>query len=74
MILDMTNVADLLDDWATAIRVDWGSIDGRTCRTELNELSAYLRGERDLPTHEDIGVCVEGEYGAHWSHWGDDHE
>ena len=60
--------AAVLDDWATAIRGDWGSIDGRTCRDELGEISAFLLGERDTLTPKDVGVCTEGKYGAHWEY------
>lgn len=61
--------ASVLDNWATAIRGDWSSIDGRTCRDELGDISAFLRGETDTLTSEDVGVCTKGEFGAHW----DDH-
>ena len=61
--------AAVLDDWAAAIRGDWGSIDGRTCRDELNEISAFLRGRQDTLTPKDVGVCTKGKYGPHW----DDH-
>ncbi len=66
--------ANVLDDWATAIRGDWGSIDGRTCRDELGEVSRFLRGDRDTLTQEDVGVCIKGEFGAHWDdHWPEEH-
>ena len=62
--------AAILDDWASALRGDWGSIDGRTCRVQLGVVSAFLRGELDTLTHVDVGVCSLGEYGAHWPHNG----
>lgn len=60
------HAAKILDDWATAIRGNWGGIDGRTCRMELNEISAYLRGEKETLTLQDVGVCKLGEWGPHW--------
>ncbi len=66
--------ASVLDNWATAIRGDWASIDGRACRTELGDISAFLRGETDTLTPEDVGVCMKGDFGAHWdTHWPEDH-
>ena len=60
--------ADVLDAWGTAIRMNWGDIDGRSCKRQLQEISAYLRGERDSLALEDVGVCVDGERRTpHWS-------
>ena len=57
--------AYVLDAWAEAIRGDWGSIDGRTCRFELNEVSRFLRGQKDTLTFDDVGVCrCDGT--THW--------
>lgn len=64
--LRVEKAAAILDHWASALRGDWGSIDGRTCRDELNRVSEFLRGERETLTLDDVGVCIEGEYGAHW--------
>jgi len=75
MIGRENHAARVLDEWATAIRGDWGSIDGRTCRDQLGRVSAYLRGERDELTLSDVGVCAGGEFGAHWEgDRMDDHE
>ena len=66
------HAADILDDWAAAIRGDWGSIDGRTCRMQLETIGAYLRDACDELTLSDVGVCTFG--GAHWIGAGFDHD
>ena len=69
------HAADILDKWADAIRGDWGSIDGRSCRLQLNEISTFLRGEQEGLALVDVGVCDRGKYGAHWADdFNDDHE
>lgn len=50
---------------------DWGSIDGRSSRSQLWEISSYLRGSKEKLTADDIGICLEG--GAHWFYNGFDH-
>ncbi len=61
----MAHAAMLLDDWADAIRGDWGTIDGRTCRAQLWCITNYLRGERETLTAVDIGICLKGGT-PHW--------
>lgn len=56
----LTNAAEVLDAWGTVIRMDWGSIDGRTWRGGLATISGYLRGESDSLDPVDVGVCVHG--------------
>ena len=66
------HAAAILDKWGHAIRGDWRSIDGRQCRTELDEISAYLRGKKETLTAADVGVCEYGGsphwYGEGWGH------
>ena len=60
----LKTAADILDVWAEAIRGDWGSIDGRSCRYQLNKISGYLRGPQGNLDATDVGVCtIEG---PHW--------
>lgn len=62
------NVADLLDEYAEALRGDWGSIDGRSERMKLQELAERFRehGNEDLTQEHvtryrlDLNVCVKG--------------
>lgn len=63
------HAANILDAWGQAIRNDWSSIDGRSCRAQLWEISAYLRGERDTLTYADVDVCPNG----HWLEWCSDY-
>lgn len=57
--------AVVLDAWADAIRGDWGTIDGRACRDELNAISEFLRGSTDSLTFTDVGVCRCNGF-THW--------
>ena len=72
MISKNLHAADILDAWAAAIRSDWSTIDGRSCRRQLEEISNYLRGESDSLHHSDVGVCMVG--GPHWFGEGWQHE
>lgn len=47
----------VLDAWAEALRLDWSSIDGRACRSELRAVTAYLDGSTDALSFDDVGVC-----------------
>ncbi|KKK67580.1 hypothetical protein LCGC14_2952660 [marine sediment metagenome] len=65
--------AEVLDAWGEAIRGDWSDIDGRSCRAQLDEVSAYLRGVRAELTLSDVNVCDEGDGSPHWLGNGWDH-
>ena len=65
--------ASVLDAWGQAIRGDWGSIDGRSCRDELYAISSYLRGDGDSLQPKDVGVCMIDD-GPHWFGNGYGHE
>jgi predicted urease superfamily metal-dependent hydrolase len=68
----------VLREWAQAIREDWGSIDGRSCREELNLLADALIAANhqsgSMATVRQLrratGLCPEG--GAHWALYCDD--
>lgn len=70
-------VVTVLMEWAQAIRNDWGSIDGRSSRDELNWLATCLVASHDpslaahVPTlrsvRDEAGVCVYG--GGHWQEY-----
>lgn len=70
--------ADLLDEYAQALRGSWGDIDGRSGQISLNCLSAMIRefGNAPLTDSEvarlryDLGVCPHG--GSHWTDYCDD--
>lgn len=64
--------AVVIDAWAEAIRGDWGTIDGRTCRAQLADVSKYLRGEKDTLSFDDVGVCrCDGTTHWHGDLWGE---
>ena len=64
--------ADLLDEYARALRGSWGGIDGRSEQDSLNALSARFRMfGNDLLSQSTVeelrgtlGVCPYG-----WGHW-----
>lgn len=62
----LLRAAELLDAWGSAIRMDWGTIDGRSCCDELGSLAAFMRGSGDTITAATIGVCMGGALGPHW--------
>ena len=74
----MTTTADLLDEYARALRGSWGDIDGRSEQLSLNCLSAAIReyGSNPLDTSEvlslrdALGVCPHG--GGHWTEYCDE--
>jgi len=66
--------AGLIDQWADALRGDWGSIDGRQCRHQLDQVTGFMRGALPEPSLEDIGICSKGAEGVHWYGDGWDHD
>lgn len=70
--------ADLLDEYARALRGSWGGIDGRSEQLSLNRLSAAIRkhGNASLTDSEvvrlrwDMDVCPHG--GGHWTEYCDE--
>lgn len=75
---DPITAADLLDEYAQALRGSWGGIDGRSERAALNCLSSAIREHGNAPLtdaqvarlREDLGVCLHG--GSHWTDYCDD--
>lgn len=71
-------VADLLDEYGSALRGSWGDIDGRSEQMSLWHLSdlirkygnAALSGEEVDEARENLGVCPYG--GRHWTYFCDD--
>lgn len=75
----MTTTADLLDEYAQALRGAWGDIDGRGEKIALNTLSEAMRthGTSSLyPSEvkrlrEALDVCDKGL--GHWTEFCGDH-
>lgn len=73
-----TTTADLLEEYACALRGDWGSIDGRSEQVSLNGLAAVIREHGNAPLtdaqvaklRDRLGVCPHG--GGHWTEYCDD--
>lgn len=76
----MTTTADLLDEYAQALRGYWGDIDGRTEQTALNILSEAMRthGTAALEPgevkrlRETLDVCDKGL--GHWTDFCGDYD
>lgn len=66
---------DILNEWGEAIRGDWGSIDGRSCRAQLENLSDWINEHGNEPLTEEesihlrgrVNICTRG--GCHWGDW-----
>lgn len=58
-----------LREWASAVRGDWGDIDGRGVKADLLSIADAIEGKgRDWPIErwrEDLGLCPSGE--GHWT-------
>lgn len=75
---DQITTADLLDEYACALRGSWGDIDGRSEQGALNCFSDAIREYGNAPLTEsevarlrdDLGVCPHG--GSHWTDYCDD--
>lgn len=74
----MTNTADLLSEYASALRGSWGDIDGRSEQISLNKLAELIRkkgadqlSEPDVVSMRDsLSVCPSGE--GHWTQYCDE--
>lgn len=58
-----------LREWASAIRGDWGDIDGRSVKAELNGIADAIEGVGHADWtierwREDLSLCPSGE--GHW--------
>lgn len=69
--LTVFQLTEVLREWAEALRGDWGSIDGRGCRSELETLAALIDVAVEEPlkmtlaqVRDQVGICLHG--GGHW--------
>lgn len=68
----------VLQEWANALRGDWGSIDGRSSRYQIEEIIAVIQcvtpddtfQKRLLVARSAANVCLSG--GGHWQQYCDD--
>ena len=78
--MNTITTADLLDEYARALRGSWGDIDGRSEQISLNELAAAIRKHGSNPLvdsevlklRDDLGVCLHG--GGHWTDYCDEND
>lgn len=73
MTADNITTADLLREYAAALRRDWGSIDGRSEKRALNWLADRIEEDETVPTEvgrKELDLCPAG--GGHWTEhcWG----
>lgn len=57
--------ATFVERYGQAVRGDWSALDGRSVRDAMDEVAAFLRGERDDLSLSNWYVCEEGAVG-HW--------
>lgn len=64
----MSDATTVLREWAAAFRGDWGSVDGRGARIELNEIADWADSPDTAPSllvmRETVGICRLGK--GHW--------
>lgn len=73
MTAPQITTADLLDEYASALRGDWGSIDGRAEKLGLNQLADQIREHGNAPltapavaaARDGLGLCPGGS--GHWT-------
>lgn len=63
----MRAATQALREYGSCIRGDWGDIDGRGVRDDLDELASALEGEDKTieQWREQLGMCPSGE--GHWT-------
>lgn len=66
---EIRDVAQILTEFGSAIRGDWGSIDGRSVRDGMDRVAASLRsGEATIASMRgDLDLCPSGE--GHWTEY-----
>lgn len=72
--MQLTDVTAIIREYGEAIRGDWGSIDGRSVRSQLDELAHAVENpevyEKDN-LRDKIGICLEGK--GHWEWYCEEH-
>lgn len=71
----MKKLSEILNEYGQAIRGDWGTIDGRIVRRDLEIISNIMKGygdkdlskEQTLMLREDLGICLSGN--GHWQEY-----
>lgn len=65
----LERAAQALSEFAAAIRGDWGSIDGRAIRSQLDMLVGYFLAPQTTPSiaglRSKLDICSIG--GGHWT-------
>lgn len=67
-------IARLLSEFGSAIRGDWGGIDGRSIQGDMDNFASWVRNPESLPDIKTcrgwMGICPHGE--GHWDDYCDD--
>jgi hypothetical protein len=61
----LITAAAYLEEWATAVRMDWSEFDGREARSQLRSIIEYMANDEDYDPLAGI-VCRKGTVGPHW--------
>lgn len=61
--------AKILREWASALRGDWGMIDGRSCQRELEVIVGWIESPATMPktpaeARDLVDICPVGQ--GHW--------
>lgn len=67
-------IARLLNEFGSAIRGDWGSIDGRSIQGDMDNFASWVKAPESMPDIETcrdwMDVCPHG--GGHWTAYCDE--
>lgn len=62
-------ISEVIMEYGSAIRLDWGNIDGRWVRDNLNDIAMWVRSPNMFPgmvgAREALDICPKGE--GHWT-------
>ena len=71
--MDHKEIAKVLREYGSAIRGDWGSIDGRSEQYSINEFADAITSPGEYTTaqlRERADICPHGD--GHWTDYCDD--
>ncbi len=66
-------LAQVIREYGQAFRGDWGSIDGRSVRDEMEDIAFWMEADAypgDEKARERLGICPTGT--GHWTQYCED--
>lgn len=68
------SLPSVLREYGEAFRGDWSMIDGRSVRSEMDQIARWLETDYpgDLIARAELGVCMQGN--GHWQSWCSDYD